>query len=147
MGSVRTRSSVALQAVWRKVSPYPPLGDENRTDIATLLANVRSASRTEECEQILRFLRDHELTWDNLYKLFEKLEGALGSAIHERGWVSRTQLKRFTRTAQDNRVVGDSARHGHQPATRPIPSNPISLSEAKAMIMGLIRRYVDHALC
>ena len=85
---------------------------------------------------MLRFFS--EQSWFSLYKIHELLKEEVGD-VTERGWATKQEKKRFTQTAQSQESLGDAARH----ATKKFKphSNPMSLTEARAFIKGLLLEY------
>jgi hypothetical protein len=81
-------------------------------------------------------------TWDNLYKVLDAIKEAVGgeNQFKSRQWVTAGQLKRFTQTANSVLAVGDDARHGH--TKTPAPRNPMSLSDATALIRTLLTELI-----
>jgi hypothetical protein len=58
-----------------------------------------------------------------------------------KGWVTNRQVDRFKRTANSQKAIGDKARHGKDPYEP--PTEPLSLSEARALIDGLLKVWLD----
>jgi hypothetical protein len=80
--------------------------------------------------------------WVNLYRIFELIRADWGGEkkIASRGWTSETALELFRRTANDPTAAGLEARHGKL-NTEP-PRNPMPLSEAKSLIIGIARSWL-----
>jgi hypothetical protein len=86
-------------------------------------------------------LRDAgELSWVDLCRLYEVIEGDVGRRMHDLGWATRNELERFTRTANSVGAVGDQARHGKDRS--PPPPQPMSLSHARELIDRLLRSWL-----
>jgi len=93
-----------------------------------------------------KVLRLHGLpdSWDTLYKIFEVIEGDVGRLILDLKWMSKTQKRRFTQTAQSPQVIGDEARHGRQ-KEQP-PKKPMPLQEAIDMITQTTHEWINYKL-
>jgi len=83
-------------------------------------------------------------SWDTLYKIFEVIEGDVGRLILDLKWMSKTQKRRFTQTAQSPQVIGDEARHGRQ-KEQP-PKKPMPLQEAIDMITQTTHEWINYKL-
>ena len=72
--------------------------------------------------------------WFDLYKVLDTIEEDVGGerALEDKGWATRAELKRFTRTANNLNALGSGARHAIE-AWQP-PKNPMSLEEASVLI-------------
>lgn len=80
--------------------------------------------------------------WVGLYRIYEVIEhDAEGiDAIASNGWVTKSSMKLFKRTANSPGAIGNDARHGKE-NTAP-PSKPMLLSEARALIETLIHHWL-----
>lgn len=88
----------------------------------------------------LSFNRDD--TWVSLYKAYEIIRDDVGGKhqIIKNGWSVDSDINRFTQTAQSRAALGDSARHASE-KYKP-PAQPMTLSEAKALIKTILSRWV-----
>ena len=87
-------------------------------------------------------LQSVEIGWDELYKLHELiLSDGAGMLLRELGY-TRTQLKRFTQTANSYSALGVDARHAHDRV--PSPPAPLPLKEAKVFILRWCRAWIQH---
>lgn len=91
----------------------------------------------------LRLRNVQKLMWTDLYRLYEVLRAEVGgdTTIVQAGWTSRSQLDRFTRSADSVTVAGDDARHGverQQP-----PAKPMTLTQARSFIDALLCKWLD----
>ncbi|MCA1789712.1 MAG: hypothetical protein LC667_07600 [Thioalkalivibrio sp.] len=100
---------------------------------------LRKARASESARRVLRLISEPDLNWVDLYRIMEIIHGDAGSSIHQ--WVSRKKLKRFKTTANSVGAVGDDARHGHE--TTVPPEKPMTLVEAKRLISGLARDWLN----
>ena len=102
------------------------------------------ASEDPNVAQALRLLGQGDVTCSGLYHLYEIVLGDAGGRIYDEGWVTRSEIERFRRTANSPAVLGENARHGHE-TTEP-PSNPMSQGDAQQLIEGLLVRWLTRAL-
>ena len=75
-------------------------------------------------------------SWPHLYRSLEELEHHLLGTVHSHGLCSANQRERFTRSANAAEVAGVDARHRigkFEP-----PSNPMSFTEARGFVVGLL---------
>lgn len=87
----------------------------------------------------LRLIGDDFETYSGLYKVYEAIEGDVGS-IPRKGWCTETELKRFKRTANSPEALGVDARHGEM---IPAPPDPMSPSTAKSLIRRLLDEWFE----
>lgn len=76
-------------------------------------------------------------SWPHLYRCLEELEHYLGKTVFTDGLSSNNQRERFTRSANAAEIAGTDARHRlgkFEP-----PSNPMSLVDARAYIVGMLQ--------
>jgi hypothetical protein len=78
----------------------------------------------------------HDPNWYDFYKVLDVVEEDVGGerALEAKGWFPRSELKRFTQTANSHGAVGLEARHARD-AFRP-PKVPMPLADS----VDLIRR-------
>jgi hypothetical protein len=105
---------------------------------------LAKAITTPEAARALRLRDKQDLSWADLYRLFEVIQGAVGGTqvLIDRGWASRAQIRRFKHSADSVTAAGDQARHGVE-ATAP-PADPMSISEARSLIDILLVRWLGH---
>ena len=117
--------------------------------VTTSNGTQQVASRPSNVESLLNLAKDdkavadalhffRENTWISLYKVYEIIRDDVGKedAIIRDGWVTKTELSRFTQTAQSRAALGDNARHAakkFQPPTKPMPFH-----EAESLIRGVL---------
>jgi hypothetical protein len=91
----------------------------------------------------LRLRDDNGLGWVDLYRLFEVIAAGVGgaSAMVDDGWCSHSQIRRFKHTANSVAAAGDEARHGVEQGTP--PAHPMTLSEGRGFIDGLLRQWLQ----
>jgi hypothetical protein len=102
-----------------------------RTPLPAFLRDAAVLRRRTALRKALRHVRE-EPGWFGYWKAAEALGEDIGGLKHVHallGWASKDQFERFEKTV-----------HHHRHHTVPAPPNPMSESEAKAFIIGLLRR-------
>ena len=64
-------------------------------------------------------------------------------ALENKKWIQKDLIKSFTGTAQSYEEIGIEARHGKD---IPPPKNPMTLTEAKTLIINLARDWLRSKL-
>lgn len=98
------------------------------------------AMRNPTVARALRLRNADDLGWTDLYRLYEVIEGDVGSRMYEFGWVTPNECKSLQRTSQSVTAAGDQARHGKEWTTP--PSKPMPLNRARNLIDGLLRSWL-----
>lgn len=95
----------------------------------------------EAVGKVFRLFGQHH-DWVGLYRIFEVIEGDIGSVdkIAAQNWSTKTQMRLFKHTANSPMATGDVSRHGKE-TTEP-PKNPMLLSEARSLIETLIHHWL-----
>jgi hypothetical protein len=103
---------------------------------------VKKALSDPNVAKVLRLRDSANLSWVELYRVFEVVEGSIAPAsIDSRGWATKSELRLFKHTANSVAAAGDEARHGSE-ATQP-PKDPMSIDEARALIDRIIRSWLS----
>ncbi len=107
----------------------------------TIIKTLRASQQHQSVGDALRFFRKGD--WSSLYKAYEIVEDHLpkNQGITSNGWLTKTSIERFTRTAQSRYAIGDEARHAKQKYAP--PRKPMSINEAKALIGDLIQKWIE----
>ncbi|MFQ5839585.1 MAG: hypothetical protein ACE5HK_02575 [Candidatus Methylomirabilales bacterium] len=93
-------------------------------------------------EKALRLRNADALSWVELYRLYEVVEGDVSrSHIVGSGWAADSELTRFKHTANSERAAGDAARHGKE-VTQP-PKRAMTLSTARSLVDRILRAWID----
>lgn len=89
-------------------------------------------------EAIRRMGESPDLSWIDLYKIFEVLEEGAGgeAALRKRTGVTKAQISRFTHTANHPGGGGELARHAR--SRQQPPADPMTVEEGRAVIRELI---------
>jgi hypothetical protein len=103
---------------------------------------VRLGLADPKVAKALRMLGTQEHDWVSLYRIYEVIEEDVGKIdnIVRYGWATNTSIKRFKHTANSPSAIGDASRHGKEP-TSP-PSDPMALSEARALVQVLLHNWL-----
>jgi len=102
---------------------------------------LEAAGQDPAVAKALRLRNADSLSWVELYRIYEVVEGDVGrSNILASGWVKDPEIRRFKHTANSVGACGDQARHGKE-STQP-PKNPMSLSQAKALMDVLLKAWI-----
>jgi hypothetical protein len=135
-GTVHARafvSAVVIRADGTEVISRP--GDPVRDWMEVGLTDAEAA-------KVLKILGRGVLDWVNLYRLFEIIEADAGGIdqIERQGWATKAIIRLFKHTSNHPAAAGMEARHGVMP-TEP-PRKPMSLPEAKTLILGLTQAWL-----
>jgi len=92
-------------------------------------------------EAVARLGASPDLSWDDLYKIFEVLrdDAGGGDALRRRVALSKTEVARFTQSANHPQASGDLARHARM--SQQPPADPLTLEEGRQFIRDLITRW------
>jgi hypothetical protein len=104
-------------------------------------SDVEIAMRDPKVAKALRIHGSRDHTWHNLSNVLEVVQSDVGGQITKADWATQTEIDRFTQTANSTDAIGDDARHGHDKV--PQPKHPMTLSEADACIVRILRCWLD----
>jgi hypothetical protein len=111
---------------------------QDRTHNLELVSWMKVAEEDEIVKKLLRILTEVEHNWVNLYKIYEIVNK---SRKKELEWVTKKKIANFTQTGDIESAMGDDARHGVD--QNDPPKEPMSLSEADALIMTLLQKWLQ----
>ncbi|MEG4939053.1 hypothetical protein [Microcoleus sp. F4-D5] len=100
------------------------------------------AEEDEIVKNVFRQFRDFEHNWINLYKVYEIVEKDAGKKKIEQ-WIIKDKIRQFKHTANSQSAIGDDARHGVDQNQNAPPKEPMSLSEADALIRNLVKQWLQ----
>ncbi|MEG4499852.1 hypothetical protein QUB05_22235 [Microcoleus sp. F10-C6] len=100
---------------------------------------MKLAEEDEIVKNVFRQITDFEHNWINLYKVYEIVNKDPGKKKIEQ-W-TKDKIRQFKHTANSQSAIGDDARHGVDQNDR--PKEPMSLSEADALIMTLLQKWLQ----
>jgi len=139
---------VALSATLRVDSSSFSIKLEGGQDIIPILefdSWRKLAEEDEIVKDVFRQFRDFEHNWINLYKVYEVVDkdaGKINKKIDRiEQWITKKKISQFTHTANSQKAIGDDARHGVDKNAP--PPEPMSLSEAQALIRNLVKQWLQ----
>ena len=93
-------------------------------------------------EKVLRIYGSSELTFRDLYVIYEIVEHDVGGleSLAARGWATKSDIRRFKHTANSVSSLGDQARHGADSSAP--PKVPTTLSEARELVASLVKSWI-----
>jgi hypothetical protein len=94
----------------------------------------------------LRLLGTEEHDWVSLYRLYEVIEDDVGGMqeIVEKGWATKSYIRRFKHTANSPAAVGDASRHGKESTA--VSPNPMDLGEARSLVEIILHNWLRSKL-
>ncbi|MEG4580238.1 hypothetical protein QUA71_11580 [Microcoleus sp. MON1_C5] len=133
---------VALSATIRVDSSSFSIKLEGGQDIIPILefeSWMKLAEEDEIVKNVFRQITEFEPNWINLYKVYEIVKKDAGKKKIEQ-W-TKNKISQFTHTANSQSAIGDDARHGVDHSDP--PKEPMSLSEAEALIRNLVQTWLQ----
>jgi hypothetical protein len=118
------------------------LGPDHRSGAALPFLAAAEASR--EAADALTLIGRRRPTWSELSVVREIVYEASAKKMIKLGWISEADDERFTHTANNRRVLGIEARHGH--ANWKPPKNPMSYDEALMKVRTLVANWLRSPL-
>ncbi len=112
----------------------------------SLRASFNLAALDKSVDKVLRLLGGGDLSWLNLYRLYEIVRDDVGSdkVIVSRSWCQSDNLRLFRWTANHPEASGDNARHGS--LSQSAPKKPMELAQAQALIRTLVQKWLQKNL-
>ena len=138
---------VALSATLRVDSSSFSIQLEGGQDIIPIFefdSWMKLAEEDEIVKNVFRQITDFEHNWINLYKVYEivkKDAGKKNKIDRIEQWITKKKIRDFKQTANSQSAIGDDARHGVD--QNDPPKEPMSLSEADALIMNLLKQWLQ----
>ena len=119
------------------------LGGEASIDPAEGLAAplLRAAEQSDRAHDALVIAGRPDLTWSELYLLFELVEAEVGGQMIDRRWISKANAVLFSRTANSYSVLGVAGRHGKDRGDA--PSKPMKYDAAVQLIRKLVLAWME----
>ncbi len=99
---------------------------------------VETARKDNKVTEALTLFGSTELNWVILYKILEIVKRDIGTKIHEKGWVTKTDEDRFTQTAQHYR----HAKHSERTKKWKPHNKPMMFYEAKTFIRTILSNWL-----
>ncbi|RZU03060.1 hypothetical protein [Rivibacter subsaxonicus] len=97
---------------------------------------LRAASLSTRASDALIIVGRSNLTWSELYLVFELVESECGSRMFDLGWIKRSDANLLSRTANSYSVLRSRGRHGKD--RNDPPSAPMALRNAGDLIRALV---------
>ncbi|MEG4235702.1 hypothetical protein QUA40_27100 [Microcoleus sp. Pol11C3] len=119
-------------------------GGQDIIPISEFESWMKLAEEDEIVKNVFRQITDFEHNWINLYKVYEivkKDAGRKNKIDRIEQWITKKKISHFTHTANSQSAIGDDARHGVD--QNDPPKEPMSLSEADALIMTLLQKWLQ----
>ncbi|MEG4813763.1 hypothetical protein [Microcoleus sp. K5-D4] len=115
-------------------------GGQDIIPISEFESWMKLAEEDEIVKNVFRLITEFEPNWINLYKVYEIVKKDAGKKKIEQ-W-TKNKISQFTHTANSQSAIGDDARHGVDQNQNDPPKEPMPLSEAKALIMTLLQKWL-----
>ena len=103
---------------------------------------MRAASRSPRAHDALIIIGRPNLTWSELYLLFELVEAEVGGQMFDLAWISRSDADLFTRTANSYSVLRSGGRHGKDRGDP--PAQPMQHGLAVTLVRALVLAWLSH---
>ena len=103
---------------------------------------IKVAQGNENVAKVFRLLANFGYDWVNLNRILEVIMKDVDgtSNITRKGWATKKSIDRFTGTANNQDVIGDTARHGIA-KNKPL-EDPMAFSEAKSFIETILHNWL-----
>lgn len=141
-GSINFRSRMSVKGTVLKVDGTVDTSPQQQT---TLIESGYSiAMHNTNVAEAVRIFGTLKNNWFNLYKIYEIVRDDVGghNNLINTGWAqNKDDISRFTGTAQRSELIGDEARHSRMKGSP--PSNPMSHSEAQALIRTILVKWIS----
>lgn len=115
-------------------------GEALEEQISVFEELIKLAELYKSVQDVLHFFNEIEITWWNLYKIFEIIRDDLGSQKKTYEIVSKAELSLFTQAAQSRELLGDDARHASK--KYPSPNKDITIIEAEQTVRKLFEGWI-----
>ncbi len=116
-------------------------GEPKEVEPAPLDPWIACAKRDRAVNKVLRLLALPNVGWHELYKILEVVEDEGASDLIGGPQIPKSEISRFTQTANSYLALGDAARHARERV--PPPPNPMTPDNARDLILRLARLWVQ----
>lgn len=99
---------------------------------------IDKAKTDSNVREILHFFNNQD--WWNLYKIYEIIRKDLKKSGMN-NLVSKNEISRFTRTANDNKIIGGKARHATY--DNESHTNPMDINSARKFILDYFEKWIE----
>lgn len=104
-------------------------------------AILREATMHPAKADALTILGRQMPNWSELYLVFELVEANVGTRMYDEGWITRSEAKLFSRTANSYSALGREGRHGKDRGDP--PEDPMQQSVAVRLMRSLVAKWAD----
>ncbi len=130
-----TGVEIRMKAGTLRVNNGGVLGGDLRDGAAVPF--ILAAASSNRRRDALVIVGRPDLTWSELYLLFELVEAEVGSRMFTLGWVAKADADLFTRTANSYSALRSEGRHGKDRGAPPL------VPMQKALAVDLVRNLVS----
>ena len=102
---------------------------------------MRAANRSARAHDALVITGRQELTWSELYLLFELVKAEVGGQMYHQGWISKADADLFSRTANSYSALGTAGRHGKDKGDP--PAKPMEYGTAVELMRQLVLAWLE----
>jgi len=102
---------------------------------------IRAGQRSRHLRHAMLIWADPNRTWPRLYRILEEVQQHLGTDPYRHSLCSKSEQKRFERTANSAEVAGADARHAL--GRNAPPPNPMTLEEAIHLVGSVLKGAVS----
>jgi len=127
-GEMRSKGGSVRALVGGKVQPDP------REAAASPL--IRAATLSPRARDALIIVGRPNLTWSELYLLFELVQADMGGRMVDLGWISSSDANLFTHTANSYSALRSDGRHGKDKGNP--PAQPMQHGVAVKIVRALV---------
>jgi hypothetical protein len=103
---------------------------------------IRASACSRRAHDALIIIGRPDLTWSELYLLFELVEAEVGGQMFELAWISRGDADLLTRTANSYSVLRSGGRHGKDRGDP--PARPMQYALAVTLVRALVLAWLYH---
>ena len=111
---------------------------------ATIVTMEEAAELALKNPSVAKALRifGSDRSWVGLYKVFELIRADVGDSMFALNWTTKTEVRRFTHTANSPAASRDEARHGVLSGYP--PAVPMKRDDAAQLIERLLQQWLEH---
>ncbi|MBW8831652.1 MAG: hypothetical protein JF606_19975 [Burkholderiales bacterium] len=115
------------------------MADSSKGMAAQILAEADGSDAVHDALVLMGRLKP---TWSELYVAYELVETNDADPMYSEGWIDRTALALFKRTANSRTALGVHARHGEE--TKDPPPKPMPYEDALGLVRTLVNRWLAY---
>ena len=103
---------------------------------------LQAAKRSARAHDALVILARPNLTWAEIYLVFELVEGDVGGKMFEYGWIAKTDADLLSHTANSYSALRSAGRHGKDRGSP--PPSPMPQGTAFGLVRHLVQQWLQH---